>query len=73
LYAQIVGGHCYLMRNAVEMVVSAGKKLKDLYEGTLNTGRYTQRFSVSDLANGNYLISAIFNGNAQHFRLNVIR
>ena len=50
-----------------------GKKLKDLYEGTLNTGRYTQRFSVSDLANGNYLISAIFNGNAQHFRLNVIR
>ncbi len=50
-----------------------GKKLKDIYEGTVSTGQYTQKFSVSDLANGNYLIIATFNGNVQHFRLNVAR
>jgi hypothetical protein len=51
----------------------AGKKLKDIYEGTMSTGQYTQQFSVSDLPNGNYLVMAMFNGNSQHFRLNVIR
>lgn len=50
-----------------------GKKMKDIYEGTVNTGQHTQKFSVSDLANGNYLVVATFNGNVQHFRLNVIR
>jgi hypothetical protein len=50
-----------------------GKKLKDIYEGTISTGQYTQKFSVSDLANGNYLVVATFNGNVQHFRLNVAR
>jgi len=50
-----------------------GKKLKDIYEGTISTGQYTQKFSVADLANGNYLVVATFNGNVQHFRLNVAR
>ncbi len=51
----------------------AGKKIKELYQANLNTGNYTQKFSVADLADGNYLILANFNGNIQHYRLNVIR
>lgn len=50
----------------------AGKKIKEIYQGNLNTGTYNQKFSVADLAEGNYLILASFNGNIQHFRLNVI-
>lgn len=51
----------------------AGKKIKEIYQANLNTGNYTQKFSVADLADGNYLILANFNGNTQHYRLNVIR
>ncbi|MCS7078356.1 MAG: T9SS type A sorting domain-containing protein, partial [Bacteroidia bacterium] len=50
-----------------------GRKLKDIHEGNLTTGQYVQKFSVADLANGNYLIVAIFNNHTQHFRLNVAR
>ena len=51
----------------------AGRKMKDIYEGVVSTGQYTHQFSVNDLPNGNYLVIAMFNGNPQYFRLNVIR
>jgi len=51
----------------------AGKKIKEIYQANLNTGNYNQKFSVADMADGNYLIVASYNGNIQHFRLNVIR